>query len=192
MSKTVAVPTGDHVEYLLGVTVDDLTLSAAIYGTSFPMRQLPAAPGEGTLRRPDVDGYNALFAQKVGVASILTGRNIKPEIVVPWGSMSIDGRLVSERRYADRGYGGAGRETIFDYLEDSEYDPASVYTRDERDPTPPLRWLCYGLEASAYHDGDGFNADDDEAHTFRLAASELAETEDRLGLSPCAWELVRE
>jgi hypothetical protein len=195
MSKTIIVPVGEP-ETLLYVTVEDQNLlNAAVNSgsTAGLLRGEERVPLRARYGQLSVDGFDGSLARTVGTLSILTGRNLRPDRPVPWGSVLGDGRLSLNTR-ADEVLGGSLHPEgwdVFDFLESTEADPCERYVLDV--PTPPAvastrqtRWnVCaYNARTRSYWcedlDGDGgwFSEDAEDvedAATFFLTAEEMCQ-----------------
>lgn len=198
MSKTIIVPVGEP-ETLLYVTVEDQNLlNAAVNSGStagllrgeerVPLR---ARYADGLVGQLSVDGFDGSLARTVGTLSILTGRNLRPDRPVPWGSVLGDGRLSLNTR-ADEMLGGSLHPEgwdVFDFLESTEADPCERYVLDV--PSPPAvstasthrfrNVVAYNIRARSYWCGDegdegdgGWHSDTPtDATVFYLTAAEM-------------------
>lgn len=212
MSKTIIVPVGEP-ETLLYVTVEDQNLlNAAVNSGStagllrgeerVPLR---ARYADGLVGQLSVDGFDGSLARTVGTLSILTGRNLRPDRPVPWGSVLGDGRLSLNTR-ADEMLGGSLHPEgwdVFDFLESTEADPCERYVLDV--PTPPAvastrqtRWnVCaYNARTRSYWcedlDGDGgwFSEGLEDAVTFFLTAEEMSQHDLNDTAGGVCWRFV--
>lgn len=196
MSKTIIVPVGEP-ETLLYVTVEDRNLlDAAVNSgsTAGLLRGEERVPLRARYGQLSVDGFDGSLARTVGTLSILTGRNLRPDRPVPWGSVLGDGRLSLNTR-ADEMLGGSLHPEgwdVFDFLESTEADPCERYVLDV--PTPPAvastrqtHWrnvVAYNIRAGSYwcdavfgDEGDGgWHSDTPtDATVFYLTAEEMCQ-----------------
>lgn len=133
MSRTVVVPTGDDLEYYLAVTVDEAAMVRAVRAVNPAVALANTVTPSESLRRAELDGHCAVLARDVAVLSILTGRNLRQDLVIPWGGVSEGGQPINSPTWADRGYGELipNHPDLFSFLEDSEYDPEPGFVRDD-------------------------------------------------------------